>query len=466
MVVKIIPDTNLIQGGGAFFFENNLWPVILAAIRNGLAELLVPEVVVRELTTHYSEEVKRAQQDLRKVHRSLGRLRVDVDAGQLQQALEEITSDYEQWLRSHVTLHGRILPLPTVSHDRLLTDTLKGRKPLSRGDGGYRDALIWHSLLEVARESSGEIILLSENTKDFASTTGELSPDLQADLSTLQSQVTVRLVSKLQGLVDLIVPEDPKATEEVATFFGSKPGMNALDEALEEHFETYRRERFTGRARALPSWLLYPDIEAFPRITTRQVLAAYKLGGDAGVVTAELQGFAYVGGYTHPASLSHLDAEGFEVWDHLGSEQVYVAYSHPQHIKAIVSFKWSISGGITDMTFIQVDLMTDHLTPAPEYQSASQCPADPEGACRWLRFELDHLLLLDPLQFSSATRSAPFMSAIHSALEAINSSSAVRALSPVESMPIAPDNLGSMLTDRQGVQFLLKTLGTLKFGQE
>lgn len=149
MVVKIVADTNLIQGRGSFYFENSLWPVILAAIRNGRAELLLPEVVVQELVTHYAEEVKRSLRDLRKLRGTLDRLHLNVDMVHLQESEDDLASDYEKWLRSHVSQHGRILPLPTVSHERLLKDTLLGRKPMSRGDGGYRDALIWHSLLDV-----------------------------------------------------------------------------------------------------------------------------------------------------------------------------------------------------------------------------------------------------------------------------------------------------------------------------
>ncbi|HEY3368785.1 MAG TPA: PIN domain-containing protein [Symbiobacteriaceae bacterium] len=467
MVVKIVADTNLIQGHGSFHFENNLWPVILAAIRSGLAELLVPEVVVQELVTHYSEEVKRSLRELRKLHGTLGRLRVNVDVCQSQKPEDEVISDYEMWLRACIDMHGRILPLPTVPHDRLLKDTLSGRKPLSRGDGGYRDALIWHSLLDVARVCSDDIILLSENTKDFAdSTTGQLSPDLRADLSGLGSEAVVRLVTSLQGLVDSLVPEDPMATDKVSKFLSSEAGINALNAALNDHFEADGREEFTGRPRALPNWLLSPDIEGFQKVDTPQEEAAYKLGTNTWLVKAVVRGLAYVGGYTHPVSLNGLDADDFEVWDRLGTEQVYAVHSLPQPVRAVLCFSWSTSNGIFDMAFLTLDLMTDHLIPPPDYPVPEPPPPDPAGTYKWLQVQLKRLLLLDPPQFSSAIGSELYISGIRSALETINSSSAVRTLPPAETMPIAPDNLGSMLIDRLGIQSLLNTLDRLRFNPQ
>lgn len=467
MTVRIVADTNLIQGKGSFFFENNLWPVVLAAIRSGMGELLVSEVVVQELIAHYSEEVRRSLRELRRLQGVLGRLRTNVDVIQGQEPADDAVARYEMWLREHIGTHGRIVPLPTVPHERLLKDTLLGRKPLSRGDGGYRDALIWHSLLAVARDSSDEIILLSENTKDFAdSTTGSLSADLQSDLSELGSEAVVRLVTSLQGLVDALVPEDPAQIDLVSEFLSLGAGRNALNVALDDHFESVGREEFAVRPRALPDWLLSPDIEGFQKTEAPQVAVVYKLGMDTWLVKAVVSGLAFVGGYTHPLHLSGEDADQFEVWDHLGSEQVYAVYSVPQPVRTILCFRWTPSGGITDMTFLSLDLMTNQLVPPPDYPLPDPPPPDPAGACKWLQTELKRLLLSDSAQFSSVIRSELYVHEIHSALVAIDSSVAVRDLSQEEAIPIAPDNLGSMLTDYLGVQTLLNTLEKLRFDPE
>lgn len=75
------------------------------------------------------------------------------------------------------------------SHEELWRRDIEGRRPFVESGKGYRDALIWHGLLEWMRRTaqSGEpVMLLTNNTTDFAEKVnggrGVLHQDFVADL--------------------------------------------------------------------------------------------------------------------------------------------------------------------------------------------------------------------------------------------------------------------------------------------
>ena len=64
------------------------------------------------------------------------------------------------------SLNARILPYPGVSHEVLVRRALAPSKPFVSGGRGYRDALIWFSVLELAQDSDREISFISTNLDD------------------------------------------------------------------------------------------------------------------------------------------------------------------------------------------------------------------------------------------------------------------------------------------------------------
>jgi predicted nucleic acid-binding protein len=156
---------------------------LLNASEQGRVELAVPEVVVLECIRHFRRQ--RLSQHRRAALdglRSLRHLGFDAlpDEAQVDAAAEQHVNGYEARLRAMLaSARARILPLPTVSHAELLTRALGERKPFKTTppDGqrskstsdGYRDALIWASVVELCHEpgDASTVILLSANYKDF-----------------------------------------------------------------------------------------------------------------------------------------------------------------------------------------------------------------------------------------------------------------------------------------------------------
>ncbi len=156
---------------------------------DGAYSLVLPEVVVRELVNDAREQFEKASGRVASARRIVERL-----GGSLTLAppsSDDLTQAFETRLRQAVEENGgTIAPLPDVPHSDLVSRSVRGRKPFSSSaigskepsDRGYRDALIWHTVLRLVGESDEKIVLVTRNERDFG-TEELLLPDLQADLA-------------------------------------------------------------------------------------------------------------------------------------------------------------------------------------------------------------------------------------------------------------------------------------------
>ena len=153
---------------------------LLAAANRGELDVAVPEIVLREVSRAYERAVEEAANKNREVARDLDRL--GIDWPHAPDRADVIA--YDTWLRELLTAHAvQVLPFPPDNHESLVARDLEGRKPFGHNGRGYRDALIWLTVLEAARERP--VYLVSQNAKDFAAGRDQrdvLHEDLKADL--------------------------------------------------------------------------------------------------------------------------------------------------------------------------------------------------------------------------------------------------------------------------------------------
>jgi hypothetical protein len=147
------------------------WRKLERAAEDGAARLCLPAVVVDEVLAHkrnrFKPEVARAIEAVRAL------------------AAGEPRAGYA------------ILPYPAVDHRTVVARALARRRPFdAKGRNGYRDALIWETVLELARGlSEGRVLLCTRNSKDF----GErgLHADLRAEVASLA--VPVELLTQVSA---------------------------------------------------------------------------------------------------------------------------------------------------------------------------------------------------------------------------------------------------------------------------
>ena len=178
------------------------WDSLKRSVNDGQLLLAVSEITVLELQR---QAIERAASYLASVTEQTKKVRAHLLDAPDPQALR--TLDYAERLRERLVHAGvDIVPLPAVTHARLLELDLAARRPFRRSGTGYRDALIWHSFLEWASSLkprfADAVQFVSANKADFGDDkeTG-LHQDLVGDVP---RGISVEYVEKLSPVIDRV----------------------------------------------------------------------------------------------------------------------------------------------------------------------------------------------------------------------------------------------------------------------
>jgi predicted nucleic acid-binding protein len=212
---RILLDTNILV---ANFRPSNAFKRLLEGSRSRQIDLIVPELVLREAAQKHREMLTERVLALDKAGAKLRQLGI-AEAPSWHPDPEAVSAGHHAQLRKVLKDAGaRLVDLPSVGHEEVVARVLARRKPFKADDSGYRDALIWETVLEEATD--GPITLCSGNTRDFGSTTEsgeyELADDLVEDLAArgLASD-SVLLETSLADYVERHIDAEAVALEEV-----------------------------------------------------------------------------------------------------------------------------------------------------------------------------------------------------------------------------------------------------------
>ena len=175
--MKIIIDTTVFAHG--FSSDTGDVRLLRDLLRRTHVELCIPAIVIEEAANLVRRSIKEADSKLAALRRLTGddkayaKLDLNNELGAYKKSVDLLLRD----------LGARVLPYPTVSHEELAAKAVIHDKPFASDGRGYRDALVWFSLLEVAKSCDEEICFISANTKDFCDDNKDLHSDLTRDLS-------------------------------------------------------------------------------------------------------------------------------------------------------------------------------------------------------------------------------------------------------------------------------------------
>jgi hypothetical protein len=457
LVMRLVPDTSIVHTGG-FYLTSGNWPMLLAAARMGRVRLWVPEVVIQETVAHYRSELVDAQRMIIRGNRKLRRLSQDrlplhvLDDDQI----NEQVAIYDTWLRDTVREVGTVLPLPPVEHAILLRDVLTGRKPFSAGEKGYRDALIWHSVVVAA--AAEPLVFVTNNIKDFLDASGTtLADDLADDLRAASTAPdAVRPLTGIDPVLDELLPEDTHALEFFVSFAASPAGRRRLKLLVDQYFEAERRVPLVTTSGTLPERVFEADVEGVQTAIEVRTATARPVGGDCYLVSGRIEGRAFIGGIVWGQDPF---PSGWEVWDTLG-DQEYVAFPHAQPVSLEFSARFTRPDQIDDLRLERATLLVEKLEyAAPRQRATPPSPGSPVlDRARWVWSELVRLLDLDARTFYWAMRDEAFVLDLSRVLVDLEPS-VQELVSPADSAALTTDNLASMLEDPAGVRRMLESLG-------
>jgi len=205
--VNLVLDSNVfvadfrMSGSGFHTLLNEL-------VRTG-HKLYVPQVVVDEAVNKYREWLKKCKDNIDKEIRDLNK-RAGISnlcRSISDRRIDELVGNFEDVLTERLlSVDAQICPYPDVTHEELVERALRRRKPFSENGRGYRDALIWETVRDIARNTTEPVVFVTDNVADFCTSDDALHSDLCADLTDYDiSPERVSVIRKLDAFVDQYV---------------------------------------------------------------------------------------------------------------------------------------------------------------------------------------------------------------------------------------------------------------------
>lgn len=164
--MRIVVDSSMIVGRD-WNLEQTSAQALLAACDRREVELFVPQVVLGEVFRRYEEREAKKLEVLNDARAALRELRgARAAKGEFEGELKAKPGYITHLTQTIQRAGGQILDFPEVKHRELVERSLTRRAPFdSSGQRGYRDALIWHNVLDVAR--SGQAVVFATADGDF-----------------------------------------------------------------------------------------------------------------------------------------------------------------------------------------------------------------------------------------------------------------------------------------------------------
>ncbi len=196
----LVLDTNVIYPD--FWMEGESFQYLRSHVFAGHS-LIIPEVVMDETIKYFSQfaesalaraKRKTSEKSVAAFHRIYGSEAIPEHSDsklivkRYRSLLEQVIADSS----------GFIAPTPSIPQNIIYRRSLEGKKPFSAsGDKGYRDTLIWFTLLELLDDST-YITFITNNSADFYGDNNELHTDLVEDV---RQKVSINHL-KIQRSVD------------------------------------------------------------------------------------------------------------------------------------------------------------------------------------------------------------------------------------------------------------------------
>lgn len=227
------------------------WDSLQSAAQEGLIEVAISQVTVREIDRQVGEKAAKLFEKIRADNEALCRHAISVSTPVMVETGTFQTDFLARLKRRFVQVRA----LPRVSHAVLVDRDIAVRKPFNRSGKGYRDALIWHSFLEWCDDHAvrpEHAIFVTSNVVDFGENDkAVLSEALKAEIPT---GLTVRLERTLADAVAQVrkikmtaspgVPEPPEPQDaeldegrESASEVAQRAGLRAFNSLLNQDWE-------------------------------------------------------------------------------------------------------------------------------------------------------------------------------------------------------------------------------------
>jgi hypothetical protein len=209
-------------------------------------DVRIPALVLEELVASHSRALGTAQRRLTSLEGEFAKVGHKIGSE------TSSIADYRTYVetRFEERLGFAVMPWPTVPHQDLVGRATSRTPPFDANGGGYRDALIWADVLQLARE--GHDVVLVSFDKAFKGEDDALHPALQAEAAESNGSITlVRdfspwLLSELPWapVPDLASAVSTGRTKELWQYIASSDFLDDLDPSEEDMGFPWRAREF------------------------------------------------------------------------------------------------------------------------------------------------------------------------------------------------------------------------------
>ena len=213
----LIMDTNIYFNN--FYMKNEHF----LALRDSLDQLNLvwglPKIVFDEVIGKYKNKIAELNKNIKLINKEIKKLIADDKITQKQIDEEKAYNKYKTRLKKLFknTVNMTLLPYPQKKHREIADRAIRKRKPFKENGDGYRDTLLWETILSVlASEKYANILFVTNDKEDFfvrrGKNKGKLHPELISDINDLNLDIAkIEVFNSLYSLLTKYI--QPKLTD-------------------------------------------------------------------------------------------------------------------------------------------------------------------------------------------------------------------------------------------------------------
>lgn len=181
----VVLDTGILHGD--YLLEKQDLSELLDKVKKAKATIYIPKVVLDEHISHYNIEYAASRERLKTAIDRLSKLPA-IDVSQLY--VPEVPGSYRNLIEDIISRKNIVIvDYPDINTKRVMERCLNRQKPFGRiregknVDSGFKDWIIWETILNLLNSSCNRVLFVSTNHNDFAEkATGPLHKDFTDDL--------------------------------------------------------------------------------------------------------------------------------------------------------------------------------------------------------------------------------------------------------------------------------------------
>jgi PIN domain len=154
------------------------------------ARVFIPQVAFDETINKYRERLEFHASESIKLARNVGyllkrKLQPYLD----ESSVPELVEAYKSQIQAKLSAAGvTVLPYPKISHEEVVRRDLARLRPFRAGGAGYRDTLIWETVISLCRShEAAKTVLVTRNERDFGR-----GPDI---LGEMEAELAKRIIN-------------------------------------------------------------------------------------------------------------------------------------------------------------------------------------------------------------------------------------------------------------------------------